>query len=344
MVPFGNDCEFETFDDCVTKMSGKVDDPKAYCGTLQRDTEEKCKQGRARAACAGNHIGLWAIEPGWFQAAFLAVKDGTWPIQARDPEEVSPRDLPPVTSDGIAVIEINGQMTKGWSKYGGTSTLYVRRQLRAAARSEQVRGVMLVVDSPGGFVAGTTELADDVRETIQTWRKPVRAHIDDLGASAAYWVASQATWITAGRTSEVGSIGSMAIVVDSSESAKMEGIKVHVLSTGKFKGDRVPGTKVTGEQLAEVQARVDDVNVHFLDAVTRGRNATPEQIEQWTTGQVWIAEKAKTLGLIDQVTSLDNAMESFRSELIPQRDFRSGLRSLELRQIESRLFDIYREK
>ena len=76
-------------------------------------------------------------------------------------------------------------MQKGSSKFGGASTIRVRRQIREARQDEDVEAILLVVDSPGGTVAGTDELAREVGRAAE--EKIVHAHIDDLGASAAFW-------------------------------------------------------------------------------------------------------------------------------------------------------------
>lgn len=214
---------------------------------------------------------------------------------------------------------------KGRSKFAGTDTLALRQKIRMAANNPRVNAIMLVVDSPGGTVAGTDELAEDVRAASQV--KQVHAHIDDLGASAAFWVASQATRITAGRTSQVGSIGTMAIVADSSEAAKMEGIKIHVISTGAFKGAGVPGTVVTKEHLAELQQRVDDINEHFLAAVEAGRGMTRKEVTVVADGRVFVAQKAKEVKLIDEVMSLDEAFDELSDTIASDQGQRRTARA-----------------
>jgi protease-4 len=139
-------------------------------------------------------------------------------------------------------------------------------------------------------------------------KKPVVAHIDDLGASAAYWVASQAQRITANPTAEVGSLGTLAVVPDLSGMAARDGIQIHVVSTGPYKGMGIPGTAITEEHLAEVQRRVNNVNAFFMSAVRTGRRMTTAQMQAVSDGRVWIAEEAQQLGLIDAVRPLETAM------------------------------------
>lgn len=255
--------------------------------------------------CIANHCGLYAIEPRYLSSAVAGIKAGTWPMVGAltRPET---RDLYAVTPEGIAILPIAGPMMKGRSKYAHANTLDVRRGLRAATRDEDVGGILLLIDSPGGMVAGTQELADDVRSASD--EKPVWAHGDDLMASAAYWMASQASRITANRAAEVGSIGTLAVVEDSSEQASIEGITVHVVSTGELKGAFTPGAPVTDAQLDYLRERVEELNGHFLDAVGRGRMLEGDGLGNVATGRVWGSVEARRLGLIDSVQSMDDTL------------------------------------
>lgn len=245
---------------------------------------------------------LWAIEPEAMKAAFQDV-----PEMAAAGEGGSGRFT--MTAAGSAIIQINGPMTKGenlWTMFGfATSTLAVRAALRDAVADSDVKSIMLLIDSPGGEVSGTDELAEDVRAANRA--KPVHAFVDDLGASAAMWVASQAETITSNRMAMVGSIGVYTVVVDASEAFEAQGVKVHVVSTGDFKGGAF-GAPVSEAQLAEVQKRVDSINVEFKAAVKRGRGMKAAALDKIADGRVFMSAEAKELGLIDSVGSFEKAL------------------------------------
>lgn len=281
-------------------------------------------------ACFRAHMGLYAIEPTWLQQAVYAVQCGLWPVQAlpgvlmqafqqeaqegRLPAEAA--TMPMERRDGqlfarvddIAVIRIVDQMTKMPSKFGGTSTVLTRKAIRQAVESEDIRSLLLAIDSPGGMVAGTMELADEVARAVTL--KPVAAHIEDMGASAAYWVASQAQRLTATRLSQVGSIGVFAEVIDSSGAAAREGLVVHVRSTGPFKGLGAPGTPIPPALLDEIDGLVAGIGAEFFAAVRRGRHVSAAKMEAVTTGQVWLAPQAQALGLLDGIESFEQALEA----------------------------------
>jgi signal peptide peptidase SppA len=257
--------------------------------------------------CFANHMGLWLCKPEWLAQAVAHVRAGTWRPVARARGDSD--ELFEMAPNGVAVIPIAGPMMKGESKYGGANTLGIRAALRQAVATDEVKGVLLHIDSPGGHVAGTQALAADVAR-LGT-KKPIHAHIDDMGASAAYWVASRAGRITASPTSEVGSIGVVGVLEDSSKEAEIAGIKVHVITTGKYKAMGAPGTEVTDEHLDEAQRLVDGLFSHFQGDVQQGRGLSDQQVRAVSDGRTWLAADAKRLGLIDRVGTLDEAVGGF---------------------------------
>lgn len=277
--------------------------------------------------CGAAHMGPWMVEPKWFAQAVAAVKNGT--LQPSIPAQVdNGGDGIAVDGDGfvlyyreqgVARIPMVGQMIKGDSSFGGVNSVRARKAVRRAVNDENVSAIMLHIDSPGGTVSGTGDLASDVR--IADSKKPVFTYFEDLGASAAYWVGSQARKVFANPTAEIGSIGTMTYVEDSSGAYEKAGIKVHLVSTGKFKGAWVDGLKVDEEYLKEVQTEVDDLNEHFLKGVMEGRKMTKEQLMTVADGRVFIAEKAQAFGLIDEVSTLDAAMAAIKETFMNAEQF-----------------------
>lgn len=310
-------------------------------------------EGDKKRECLAAYFGTWLIDERWFQSTLQAYRDGLLPfvqqtdqrkadkvaaldvVQSMELEEDELEDDEIMRGpNGMAIIPIRGHLMKGRSSFGGSSTIEARRMLRAAAADTTITGVMMFVDSPGGTAAGTLELAEEVKRTAQ--EKPVRAHIQDFGASAAFWVASQADRLTANPTAQVGSIGSIAVVVDSFASAEQRGLVVHAISTGEFKGAGVPGTKVTDAHLEKFQQEVNDINRFFLDGVRDGRKMTEQQVRRVATGEIWIAARAQALGLIDAVETWEGAVDSFAASLIEPTSSADRRRAIEMREREHR--------
>jgi len=264
--------------------------------------------------CVAQHLGPWMIEPAWFGKALAAVRAGEWPVSV---EAVTQSDRRAsdytLDADGIAIVRIIGQTQKGESKYGGTSTIRLRRALRDAAADDAVKAVLLAVDSPGGTVAGTAELADAV--TALDKAKPVFAYIEDLGASAAYYVAAQARRISANAAAQVGSIGTLVILEDYSAQAEQLGIKVHVVSSGPFKGAFAVGAEIPPDHIAYAQDIVDVYAEQFNQAVKRGRNLSIGAVRELADGRTHIGAQAKELRLIDAVEPFDETLKQLRKEI-----------------------------
>lgn len=280
--------------------------------------------------CFISHMGAWLMEPRYLQQAVAAIKAGVWkasdPLSAdrlaavpsaytgkvvRQGGESGPL-LYTVTPDGVAVIPMVGPMMKGDSKYGGVNTVRTRQALRTAAADADVTAIMLHIDAPGGHVAGTMELADDVKAVGKL--KPVAAHADDLIASAAYWVGSAAARLTINAIGEAGSIGVVGVLEDWSKAYEAAGVKVHVISTGDMKGAGTQGTEITAEELAYVQSLVDGMNEHFLAAVQKNRGMSAKKLATIADGRVFPAAKALELGLVDAVQPFEKALADLGKE------------------------------
>ena len=233
-----------------------------------------------------------------------------------------------VTADGAAVIPVSGviakyaSMVNGVSSPRGTSIEKLTGQLAEARADRLVSSILLYIESPGGSIAGLGDFARQVYET--SFEIPVVAFIDDLGASAAYWIASQANYIYANQTAEVGSIGAYTVYLDSSERAKQEGLKFHIFRSGPNKGTGQPGVKITAENQATIQTIVDDYYEIFINAVLRGRAGAidKEALREAADGRTFIAADAVELGLVDAISTIENVMAAslpdVRQQMISQ--------------------------
>lgn len=253
-----------------------------------------------------DYCGLWAIEPTAFDSLWrMALALDMQQHVAAKPEPIRSALEKASTGRGrsVAMIRATGLLMKSASSLGGTSSIQLRRDIRQAAADPDVSAILLAFDSPGGTVAGTADLAADVRAARKS--KPVWAHIDDLGASAAYWVASQAERVFANDSSAlIGSIGTYQILRDFSAAAEREGVKTHVIKTGPLKGAGSPGAPVTDEQLAHVQQLVNATQEIFDAAVRKGRGLSASELEAVRHGGVLMADDAKSARLIDGIQPL----------------------------------------
>lgn len=261
-----------------------------------------------------DYVGLWAIHPPHFLAYWHAATSTD--LVAHVNAAVPRREEAPVVQmaagkggKSVAVVRMERTLMKQRPSLGGTSTVDVRRAVRSAANDPNVSGVLLAIDSPGGTVAGTDDLAREVRAARR--KKPTWAFVEDLGASAAYWVASQADAVYANSpTALVGSIGTVMTVYDESKAAESVGVRPLVFSTGPLKGTGEPGTPVTEEQAAYLQGIVNQTQTVFDSAVRTGRNLSAAELNAVRSGGVFLASEAQRLRLIDGIKSFDSVLDA----------------------------------
>jgi signal peptide peptidase SppA len=217
----------------------------------------------------------------------------------------------------VAVLEMNGEMTREETSWGdGVSTLALQRQFRAARRDPDVHSAAWVINSPGGSVDGVDELWQDA--TAFAKDKPLYAFVTGMCASAGMYAASAANQIYAHRASMNGSLGVYSYLYDLSKAAEAQGVSVKMYRDGALKGAGVPGTTITEEMDKEFQAIVDGYGKQFRSAFRTGRNAagknfTAEQVDALFDGRIHFAEKARDLGMIDGVTTLDRMMSKLKN-------------------------------
>lgn len=252
-----------------------------------------------------DYIGLWSMLPDKFAGLWHYSQLIDW--RAHMAEKIEPQALVEKQAlaggGAIAIVRLAGVLMKSQTSMGGTSTIQARRDIRQAAADPDVSAILLAIDSPGGTVAGTDDLATEVRNARK--QKTVWAHVDDLCASAAYWVASQAERITVNSpTALVGSIGTMQVVRDSSEADKMAGIRTLLFATGPLKGAGTPGVPVTDDQTAYFQDTISKSQEIFDAAVRSGRKLSAKELENVRSGAVFIAGDAQDRKLVDAIQPL----------------------------------------
>ena len=200
--------------------------------------------------------------------------------------------------NGIGIVAIDGPMVKDPSLFdrlffGATDMNGISSALDKAGKRPDVKAVLLDINSPGGTVIGTPELAQAVRSLAAN--KYVYAFTDGMMASAAYWVGSQADAIYATPSSRVGSVGVLQTVTNRTDQLRMRGITVETFSAGKYKSAGSPHMPLTDEQRVMIQANVDEIHSDFKAAVlSRGRQIAPEAME----GQDFTGKNAAANGMV----------------------------------------------
>lgn len=228
-------------------------------------------------------------------------------------------------ADGrIGLISIADVIThRSW---WGISTTQVTRDLRAFAADPSIKVIILDIDSPGGTVSGVEELAREIHAARE--HKPIVAVANSMAASAAYWLASQASDVVVTPTGQVGSIGVYAGHADYSQAFEKMGIKVTLVHAGRYKVEGNPFQPLDDEARAELQRSVDEYYRMFVSAVERGRGELSEDVMQ---GRMYSAEQALKHRLVDRVATLDETILRYAGQAKGAR----GKRALSDAEIEA---------
>jgi signal peptide peptidase SppA len=215
--------------------------------------------------------------------------------------------------NGVGVVAMSGPMIRNPDLlsqilFNATDTEEITAAVREATDRPDIEAVFLDIDSPGGTVTGTPEMAQAVADAGK--QKPVYAFSSGLMCSAAYWVASQAQAIYVTPSARVGSIGVIQPIIDDSEAFKNAGLKVEVFAAGKFKSIGMPGVPLTDSQRECIQSSIEETALDFHAAVlARGRKIPAEAME----GQAFSGKQAQRMNLAGVVQDRAEAMQRLRS-------------------------------
>ena len=219
-------------------------------------------------------------------------------------EDIYGDPLPQPMRDGSsAIIPIKGVITSGYPTIfraiGFADTGEIAAWVRAAAQDKDVTQIFLSIDSPGGMVTGTPELADEVAAAAMV--KPVIAHSSGLMDSAAFWVASQATATYCTQSADVGCIGVYQVNYDWSGWNEKVGVRAEMFKSGDLKGAGHPDIPLSADQRAHIQSQIDAIGEQFRSAVTSKRTLVAEDSMR---GQSFIGTEAVARNLCAGICSL----------------------------------------
>lgn len=209
------------------------------------------------------------------------------------------------SANKIAVINIEGEIVFGHSDEHTAGSDTIIPLLRQARLDDEVKGVILRINSPGGS-AIASELIRQEAEAVQKAGKPVVASMGGMAASGGYWIAATSDYIVADPSTITGSIGIFGLAVTFENSAKKLGISEDGVATSVLANQSEFKTlpKEQGEML---QISIENGYQRFLELVSRGRNLPINEVDKLAQGQVWLGSKAHSLGLVDELGDFNTA-------------------------------------
>jgi signal peptide peptidase SppA len=284
----------------------------------------KAKYGHILSAFFG---GAWAIQPEKYHAIaevlLLRAAGGRVAEEDIAAAKAARAQQGPTPGGAVLVVPVVGVISQRMNLLaefsGGTSTEQIGRVLESAVKDPAVSAIVLDVDSPGGGVFGTSELAQKIYKL--RGRKPIVAVANSLAASAAYWIATAADELAVTPSGLIGSIGVFMTHLDESKADEMLGLKYTLISAGKYKVEGNPYEPLADEARQYEQKLVDGYYADFVNAVARNRGTTPARVRSdFGQGRVVMAADAVASGMADRIATLDQVIRDVQGRIAaPQK-------------------------
>lgn len=207
-----------------------------------------------------------------------------------------------------AVIPVFGALVNRFNATYGfiTGYNYIKNAIATALVDESVDSIILDIDSGGGEVAGCFETVDYIKAARS--QKEIHAVVDSSCYSAAYAIASACTSIKATPSSGIGSVGVVAMHASYERMLENEGISVTFIKAGDHKVDGNPYEELSDSVKADMQKRIDATYQEFVSLVSVNRSLAVEDVVK-TQAACYTAQEAKSIGLIDDVISVEGAVK-----------------------------------
>jgi protease-4 len=205
---------------------------------------------------------------------------------------------PLVAGTGVGLVEVKGMILDPQG---------VVKQLHDFAKAENVKAVVLRIDSPGGVVGPSQEIYAEVRKLAA--RKKVVVSMGSVAASGGYYIAAPATLIYANPGTITGSIGVLMKFSNMEGLMGKIGLRAFTIKTGKFKDVGSPARPMTDEERAMLQGVIDSTHGQFVRAVSEGRRLPLERVKGIADGRIFSGEQALALKLVDRIGTLQDAVE-----------------------------------
>ncbi len=214
----------------------------------------------------------------------------------------------PVAMNKIAIIPIKGAISAengnaDFFSSGSVGAGTVIGFLEAADKDKNVKAIILNINSPGGTVVASKEIADATKKL----NKPVVALIREVGTSGAYWVASAADVIIADPLSVTGSIGVLGSYLEFSELFSEYGVKYQQLTTGEYKDLGNPYKSLSDKDKKVLLKKLETIHTYFVNDVSNNRK---RDLTEYGDGLFYLGTEAKEIGLVDELGGKDLAIET----------------------------------
>lgn len=198
----------------------------------------------------------------------------------------------------VGVVEINAMIVDSKDHIG---------QIKAFTEDDAIKAIVIRVDSPGGAVAPSQEIFREIRKATAV--KPVIASMGTIATSGGYYISAAADGIIANPGTITGSIGVILGYTNFEKLFEKIGLYPVVIKSGEYKDIASPIREMTPEEKALLQQFSDGVHNQFIEHVAEGRGMAVDEIRQIADGRIFSGETALSLGLVDRIGNLEDAIE-----------------------------------
>jgi len=219
----------------------------------------------------------------------------------------------------VLMVEVDGLITESSQEADFFGTIEegmvsrVREELDRAREDDQIKALVLRINSPGGTVTGSDLLRHEILRFKRERGVPVVAQLMGVAASGGYYVAVAADEIVAQPTTITGSIGVIFSGFNLSGLMEKLGIEDQTLKTGAFKDAGSMTRPMRPEEREQLQSVIDDFHARFVEVVSKGRKNLPaEQVRSLADGRIFSANQALEAGLVDRIGSVDGTIAGAR--------------------------------
>ncbi len=202
---------------------------------------------------------------------------------------------------------IDGESGDGFGQTGVIAGSTVARQLRQIRQDEDIKAVVLRVNSPGGSATAAEVILREI-QLIQETGKPVVVSMGDVAASGGYWISATADAIVAQPATITGSIGVVSLFLNLQNLGDKVGASWDGVKTAELADIFSASRPKTAQELTILQRAVDSIYNAFLDRVETGRGLPRNQVAEIAQGRVWSGKTSQELGLVDELGGLEQAI------------------------------------
>jgi len=223
------------------------------------------------------------------------------------------------SSDKIAIVYAQGEIRYGEGDENYIGQDKIIEALQKVRKDDKIKAIVLRVNSPGGSALASDLIWRELEITKK--EKPLVVSMGNLAASGGYYIACNANKILAEPTTITGSIGVFGMIPNVSTLAGRMGINAEQVGTNRQSLGYSPFEPMSDDFHKVVKESIEDIYATFVDRVSKGRNMTFAQVDSIAQGRVWTGVEALENGLVDQLGSLDDAVE-VAAELAEVTDYR----------------------